>query len=384
MSLPAYSPSGGIGSLYTDPETGASYIFQGGTNWQQISSGAMKPPTSQPTAQPKPVTQQQTTTFPADQYIGWGSTEAQADWNAKQQQGGGQPSGGGQDDMMRRIEDLYNISTGGLNELYQNIQNVELPTALSGLDLQKTQMQRQLATAGTEAETEFAGQTEEAKGYQQSALSEARRAYNALYQGISARYGKGASTGGAMTEIAAQAFMRTQGDVDARWNKTMTAIFNERGKIFKFLKDKEVELEENHAQKVREVNAEFSSRLQEINMQKAMNEQAKAAAKIEVLQQAQARTQEWADAVKLAKLNLEIYRQQVEIESQNAVDWTVDQVANAFSGEEYTQSKTMSGATSPLLSLTQGGYTASNAGGYAPYALAQKEDKFKNVLNPFA
>jgi len=382
MALPAYSPVGGIGSLYTDPETGASYVFQGGTNWQQISSGALKPPTAQP-SQPKPVTQQQST-YPADKYIGWGPTEAQADWNAKQQQGGGQPSGGGQDDMMRRIEDLYNISTGALNELYSNIQNVELPTALSGLDLQKTQMQRQLETAGTEAEQEFTGQTEEAKGYQQSALSEARRAYNALYQGISARYGMGASTGGAMTEIAAQAFMRTQGDIDARWNKTMTAIFNERGKIFKFLKDKEMEIEENHAQKLKEVNAEFSSRLQEISMQKAMNEQAKAAAKIEVLQQAQARAQEWADAVKLAKLNLEIYRQQIEYESQAAVDWTADQVANAFSGEEYTQSKTMSGATSPLLSLGYGANASSNAGGYAPYALAQKEDKFKNVLNPFA
>lgn len=40
MGMPQFTPSGGVGSKYTDPKTGNQFEFKGGTNWEQISSGA--------------------------------------------------------------------------------------------------------------------------------------------------------------------------------------------------------------------------------------------------------------------------------------------------------------------------------------------------------
>lgn len=383
-----------------DPMTGGAPI-----NWSNFkptaeqASAIINPqiqsapiPTATPTAAPKPAPQPAPKQQPSGDFMqyyqGWNPEAARQDFQSafggdigRLQQARGAGGGGGQDnEIMRRIEELYNISANALNELYQNIQTVELPTALSGLDVQKNQLARQLATAGEEAGQEFTTQEQEAQEYKRSALGEARDAFNALSQGISARYGAGASTGLAMTEIAQQAFFKTMGDVNQKWNKTMTTIFTERGRIFKYLKDKELEIEENFQQKVKEVNSEFISRLHEINAQKAMNEQAKRAAQIDVLQQAQARAQQWEDSVKLARLNLEIYKQQVEIEADAAVEWTNNAVTNAFADTDYSATKSGIQNISPIQSLD---YTA-NANRYAPYALAKQEDKFKGLTNPFA
>ncbi len=57
MAYPAFSPTGGVGTVYTDPQSGITYKFLGGSNWQQISSGG---DTSQQTQTPPDVTQDPT------------------------------------------------------------------------------------------------------------------------------------------------------------------------------------------------------------------------------------------------------------------------------------------------------------------------------------
>ncbi len=51
MALPNFSPSGGIGSTYTDPQTGTNYVYKGVGNWVQISSGG-KTTANQQSSQP--------------------------------------------------------------------------------------------------------------------------------------------------------------------------------------------------------------------------------------------------------------------------------------------------------------------------------------------
>ncbi len=117
-----------------------------------------------------------------------------------------------------------------------------------------------------------------------SALNEAFRAYNALNQQRTARYGRGGSAGMATGELAQQEFLRQQGQIGQKGVEGNQQFELQKGNIMTFVaqKKKELELWKNDA--VVKIKDTLGQTLNQINSQKGTIEANKTIAKMNALQ----------------------------------------------------------------------------------------------------
>ncbi len=341
-------------------------------------------PTYQPTPQPRPAPQPQPTggfDWAEYQRRGWTDySAAQADAAAT---GGPGAQQGDQAAQMRQIDEMYNMSIQGLNQLYSQIKTQDLPTALQGLETQRGQLSRQLETSQEETAAEFGRQQTAAESMKRSALSEATRAYNSATQRAMATYGAGSSAGPMISEIISREWLRGRGTISQNWNKTISKIFTERTRLYKYVADKKLEIQENFAQKINEVNNDFKRQLIQVDMEKAATEQAKSAAKLNVLQETIKRTSDIRDAMAIAEGQFEIWTRQVDYEADEAISWLNTEVTNFTTNPEYQQgmaSIQFPGLPSTELNVQrqqqQQQFLASRPEG--------SDELFQDLINPFA
>jgi len=351
MALPAYSPSGGIGSLYTDPETGASYIFQGGTNWQQISSGAIKTPTAQAPAA-KPVTTSQPSQDYMQYYAGWNPESASQDFQKayggdvnRLMQARGVSTGGGQSDLMGQIDQLY----GSTNAIYDQYLSTQLPseleTAMGAITTQKTQSERQASTALEQAMADFAKQQEQTYQNQQASENTLLRQRNSAVQSGMAMYGAGSSTGGAIFEIINQEFLRNSGNVKVAAQNAFSAIFSEEAKARRFYDDYIKKLDEDVKIATKQANDEYNNRMLQIRMAKAQTEDAKTQAKIAVLQDLQSQAQNLYNWKLENVMALETWMAQQKDTLNNSTEYVAELAAKLANNQLFAQNQNVLSST---------------------------------------
>lgn len=282
-----YSPTSGTGTTFTD-ETGATYLFNG-TFWDQISSGGLKVPSPQPAPQPKPVSSAPPSNSPPvdmKYYQGWNDQNAiTADWAATWQQKTGQGSGGdGSSDLTNQIDQLYSSS----NKVYDEYLNKQLPqeldTAMSTIDTQKAQGERQARSALDEAMQDFQKQQELTGQNQRASQNTLMRQRNAAVQQGLAVYGTGSNVGPAIFAIINQEFMRNSGNVNVAAQNSYSAIFSEQAKARRFYDDYLTKLQEDVKIATKQAQDEYNNRSLQIQMAKAQTEDAKTQAKLALLQ----------------------------------------------------------------------------------------------------
>jgi len=387
MATPAFSPSGGIGTLYTDPETGASYVFQGGTDWQQISSGAIKTPTPQSPAVPSVKNEPSPVSGDYMQYYqGWSPEAAQQDFQntyggdiGRLQQARGVSTGGGQNDTLAQIDQLY----GSTNAIYDKYLSTQLPseleTALGSISTQKTQSERQAKTALEQAMEDFADQTQKTTQYQRESENTLLRQRNAAVQQGMATYGAGSSVGGAIFEIINQEFMRNSGNVRVAAQNSFTAIFKEQAKAKRFYDDYMQKLDEDVKLATKQANDEYNSRVLQIQMAKAATEDAKTQAKIQLLQDQQARAQEIYNWKLENVLALETWMAQQKDTLNNSTEYVADlagRLANNNLFSQYQNVLTQTPVSQNISTLnTPAAFKAIQNTGKSPW---------EEIENPFA
>lgn len=238
MGAPAFSPSGGVGSTYTDPSTGATYRFAGGTNWQQISSGARQSAPSRPSGGSSGGG------GGGKQHGGWywdasqGKSVQYWDPNRGPDGGGGDSGGGGgEPDWGSMISELYEPYKKELDNIEGSLKS-EYAT-----DEGLIGKQHDLNVASTESNRdELIGSTDrEEDKYNKvlgSAYEQSIRDFNALQQQSNARFGGGSSAGRAMGELAQREYFREQGKINDKRAEGSLEFGLERGRIKKYVTEK--------------------------------------------------------------------------------------------------------------------------------------------------
>ena len=118
-----------------------------------------------------------------------------------------------------------------------------------------------------------------------SAYDQAVRAYNALKQQQGARFGAGSSAGGAVGELAAQQYFRSQGGIGQQNVQAQGQIGQEKLRLDNYIAQKRTSLETSRQQADEKIKSDFRTQLAQIAQNRVLTEQQKTNAKLELLKQ---------------------------------------------------------------------------------------------------
>lgn len=234
---------------------------------------------------------------------------------AQHNQSGGQGIDQG---VLDQINQLYQGQSNYLNNLASNIlpQSRDLNLA-SAQDYFNTQsgllpgQQSQLLAPIGQNEQSF-------QGSQESAAASAQRAYQGLQQQAQAGYGAGSSAGGALGDLAAQQFALNQGQLQQQQGAGQLEFANEKSQVGQFIAQKGADLSNWLNEAKLQINQNFQAQISAVNQQQALTEDAKAQAKLGILQS----TVEQNRAIELANQQfqnqLQLFQATQTQNSQNA------------------------------------------------------------------
>ncbi len=236
--------------------------------------------------------------YPADKYIGWDPTAAQADWEAK---GGGADGGGG------GIEEYLNaIFNPGMTAL-QGFEDVLRTGQTDDISNLESDLARGVERVGTEGEgllSSLGEQRRQVGETTRSAYADATRTFNNLIQQGLSRFGAGSSAGPAVQELVNQEFLRSRGKMGQQEVTSQTQLALEETKINQYITQKKEDLEEWKADAVRTVKQNFDRALADINAQRGQLESDKASSRLAALQDVRANAQAITDADRQYRVQL--------------------------------------------------------------------------------
>lgn len=289
---PKPQPQYQAGGLYAGPVARQFDTNAFRLTGQNIPSGI--PAYSPPTVAPKTVTTGGVSTG------GGGNTNQNQNNNQNQNTNQNQPSqqqssGPSAEEIARQQQEAYN---NAISSAYSPALSA-LDEWMKQLETNKTQNYADVTKSYGEGQQSIAGQQKEGQEFQanqqsdlsqnlNSALSDAVRYYNALRQQGQAIYGGGSSTGGAVGELAQQAFLKSQGQIQNTAQQGFQAIQAQTQKLQNYVQEKTSTLDQWKRQAEQQIKDNFTSSINQINAQKGMVEANKTNAKLQALQQAQA------------------------------------------------------------------------------------------------
>jgi hypothetical protein len=319
-----------IGTFLHLPEWNISENIAGGPTTNTSISNPIRytqlPTTSEPTPTPRVTNPTITTSIPTPQrqtsggvppvdmkfYQGWTDQNAiNTDWANTWQSKAGSGGGSSTQNLNGEIDAVYNPLDAALNNYMAEMEK-QRPVSIE-------EANNQAAISGNELDrslTEYAQNRDSAQqglqGSYDTAYSQAVRDYNALKQGAQTRFGGGSSTGGAVSELMGQEFLRGTGNLRQTLMSGIAQAFTYYNNAAKFVGDKKLELQTALATEVKKVNALYDQKRADIEAQKYQNESAKQAARLDVLREQMANTQNLANAKNAAELELGVWQQQLQ------------------------------------------------------------------------
>lgn len=208
------------------------------------------------------------------------------------------------------FDEIYNPIFASYNEAERVLRENELPTQLSRVNNDAANLMQNLTTQRDEGLTDVKTQQQTLDKQKMSAFDAAVRSYNALQQQARVRFGQGSSVGSAANDILSQEFARNQGQIENTYAENFGKLQTYQGQIIKRFNDESIRIERDKQSAISEVNSKFAQAMAQINSQRAMAESEKAARKVQMLQDAIARSNQIADNFKMQQQSLEIWKQQ--------------------------------------------------------------------------
>ena len=282
-----------------------------------------------------------TSQYPADRYIGWDPTAAQADWEAKQRAGGG---GGGQS-----IEDMISEAYGPALQALGGIESSLLTgkeEALGNIGADYTGGQETIGREQTELESALKEQGRRLSESARGAYADAIRAYNNLVQQGLSRFGAGSSAGPAVQELVNQEFLRSRGKMGQQELAGQQQLAREETRLGNYIQQKRDDLDKWKRGAVTQINDNFRNAMAEINSRRADIEANKTRDKIAALQDAINQAQQVSTADKQFRMGLAQFAvEQMQNFAQRAfTPQEIASVVNDIMGQELG---TFSERTSP-------------------------------------
>lgn len=248
-----------------------------------------------------------------------------------------------------------NLQTG-LGEDTNNINNL-YNSNIQGLGAEDQQTQDYYNVQQNKANTTLQG-----------ALADAIRSYKALQQQGLSRFGLGSSAGQAVGELAQQEFLRNQGAINQEQGNVGQEFALEFSKLKDYVNKKTTDFNTWKDQAVTTLNQNFRNNLAAIDGQRGQIASAKAAAKLQLLQDTVARAQQVEDTDKA-------YRQQLAVAAYNNV--------SGIAGQHFTPAQIQAQVQNIMSSFSGGtNQTAQNytsALSQLPGS-SQKTDEFGNPV----
>lgn len=255
-----------------------------------------------------------TTQNPSGQVLG-GSTEN------PQQQPQGQPSY----DYTAEINSIFNPTYSALQQQEQALMG-QKQTAIDTLTEQSRQLQEALDTNVGQVNKDVEKNKQELYQGRSSALDQARRAYNASLQQGRSNLGAGSSAGAAVSEIIGQEYQRGHADIEKAYANNMGAIVDYSQRVQEMAFQQAQNIQKEHGLGLKSISDEFASRMASIAMDRASLESAKAQMRMDLLREAQARSQQLAAARDSALFELQTWSQK----QKAMVNQSITEVNNQY------------------------------------------------------
>jgi len=211
-------------------------------------------------------------------------------------------------DYTAEINSIFNPSYGALQQ-QENALYGQKQTAIDTLTEQSRQLQEALDTNVGQVNKDVEKNKQELYQGRSSALDQARRAYNASLQQGRSNLGAGSSAGGAVSEIIGQEYQRGHADIEKAYANNMGAIVDYSQRVQEYSMQQAQKIQNELGLGLKSINDEFSSRMAGIAMDRASLESAKAQMRMDLLREAQSRTQQLAAARDQALYDLQDWNQ---------------------------------------------------------------------------
>lgn len=272
---------------------------------------------------------------------------------------------------------LYNPAMEYLNQAESTLRG-QLPTTLDLLGQQAQTSQGLLKNQLTSAQSQLGEQQTQATQRKEDAISAARRLFSELQMANQQRFGGASSAGLAASELQGRELMRNRSTIGQDYNTAARQIEASKLDVENQYQSGLQQIEDRKQQAINEVNADFQSKLLEINSQRASTQQAKAAARLELLQQARDRVFQ----INLQDFN---FKQQLAAQKQ-AADAQISQYSSALQN----QVGTAQSATSGFLNKQPGSASTEYALGTGTQTMASPiyrgqisdEDQYVGQISP--
>lgn len=229
---------------------------------------------------------------------------------------------------------LYNPAMEYLNQAESTLRG-QLPTTLDLLGQQAQTSQGLLGNQRASAQSQLGEQQTQATQRKEDAISAARRLFSELQMANQQRFGGASSAGLAASELQGRELMRNRSTIGQDYNTAARQIEASKLDVENQYQSGLQQIEDRKQQAINEVNADFQSKLLEINSQRASTQQAKAAARLELLQQARDRVFQ----INLQDFN---FKQQLAAQKQ-AADAQISQYSSALQNQVGTAQSATSG-----------------------------------------
>lgn len=267
------------------------------------------------------------------------------------------------------ISSIYDPAFQTLAGQERFLRETDYPNALADIARQSEELKKNLTTAEQEAGQQFKTLTGELGSQQESALSEARRAYQGLSQGARARFGSGSSAGPAAQEILGQEHLRQQGKIQQNFATQYQKLFEHQANTAKYVVMQKSAIDQQTADLERQAQRGLQEKLLQIEYSKNQLESAKASARIDALNQARNAINQLQIQRITALLNLENWKAQ----QQYLIDAGLSQLQQ--------QVPIIQPFQNPGSFLPASTHPAVNQ----PQIVGQRRtDEFTNLVNPFA
>lgn len=189
-----------------------------------------------------------------------------------------------QNDINSEIDNLYNQSNSLFNQQEGNLAS-QKANAESGVQLQGKQAQDSYNSAWVQAQELAKANQNTLNQTKQNTDSESLRNFNALEQNAQARYGANSSTGSAVHEIVSQEFLRNKNSLAIAFQNSLDKVFSFQADAQKTYTMAGQKLQEDIAQKFKDIDQAFKDGMITIASNRAMNEQNRSQAKVSLMQE---------------------------------------------------------------------------------------------------
>lgn len=249
------------------------------------------PKISSPTPTPTPSPRQQSGGFNINDfpgYAGWDPSAAYQDWLKTGGAGKGGSSSGG---LGAEYDNLFSNTFNAYSDIQDMYRNQAL-TANEGLTAEAATAKSAYQEAYERAKQTLGTQQTELDQSNQGYTNEAIRQYSRAQQNIQAARGMSSSAGVGMSEVVAQEFMRTQGDIRQKYMAGQNVLFTAERQNDKDWSMAIADLENKIIAGRREIQNNLNGQINEINTRKAVLEDDKRNLRMQALQEANLRTEQ--------------------------------------------------------------------------------------------